>query len=174
MDDNLFDRFVSDLNGVAESDILEDLQERADLIRHKLKFIEDRPKVACLTGIEPPQLAKGWLADAIRIAGGEPVGLAGVVSWEQIHSLSADIIILVLDRQSLEQSLQQLGGLLQVPGFLEMQAIKNGRLYITDASGYFTGNPSAAIDAVSMLAEIINPKQFIFGFEGSGWAKFSL
>jgi len=30
------------------------------------------------------------------------------------------------------------------------------------------------VDSIEILAEIIYPKQFVFGYEGDGWIKFSV
>jgi iron complex transport system substrate-binding protein len=29
-------------------------------------------------------------------------------------------------------------------------------------------------DSIEIMAEIINPKQFIFGYEGNGWVHFNV
>ena len=80
--------------------------------------------------------------------------------------------------RSLERSandgLREIDLLLQLPGFAELNAIKNDRLYIADGNQYFNRPGPRIVDSIEILAEIINPKQFIFGYEGDGWIKFSL
>ncbi|WP_457125985.1 hypothetical protein [Mucilaginibacter sp. HD30] len=63
--------------------------------------------------------------------------------------------------------------LLQQPGFTDIKAVKTNRLYITDAD-FFISETTDVVDKAELLAEIIYPKQFIFGYEGEGWIKFGL
>ena len=63
--------------------------------------------------------------------------------------------------------------LLQQPGFTAVKAVKNNRLYIVGKDIY-TGETLDIVDKAELLAEIIYPKQFIFGYEGEGWIKFGV
>jgi iron complex transport system substrate-binding protein len=63
--------------------------------------------------------------------------------------------------------------LLNLPGFTELNALKNNRLYIADGNQYFNRPGPRIVDSVEILAEIIHPKLFSFGYEGDGWIKFS-
>ncbi|PLW91050.1 MAG: cobalamin-binding protein, partial [Mucilaginibacter sp.] len=51
---------------------------------------------------------------------------------------------------------------------------KNNRVYIADGNQYFNRPGPRIVDSLEILAEIIHPKQFIFGNEGNGWVKFAL
>jgi iron complex transport system substrate-binding protein len=159
-------------------ELTEELQERVDIIRHKLKFIEQKPTVACIETLEPLTLAAHDIPELVSIAGGAVV-LAEAnkpslqVQWEQIQQIDPDIIILMPSGFSIERSIKEADLLLQLPGFMELKAVKNSRLYIADGSQYFY-NANHIVDAIEILAEIINPKQFIFGYEGEGWIKFGV
>jgi len=63
--------------------------------------------------------------------------------------------------------------LLNLPGFAAMKAVKNNRLYISDGNQYFNRPGPRIVDSIEILAEIIHPKLFNFGYEGNGWIKFS-
>jgi len=70
--------------------------------------------------------------------------------------------------------MKEMDVLLHLPGFEDLKAVKNNRLYIADGNQYFNRPGPRIVDSVEILAEIINPKQFIFGYEGNGWIKFGL
>src|ERR1700761_5945338 len=53
--------------------LVEDLQERVDIIRHKLKFIENKPAVACVEWLEPMMLSGNWIPELVGIAGGDSI-----------------------------------------------------------------------------------------------------
>ena len=145
-------------------ELAEELQERIDLIKHKLKFIEQKPNVACVTQLEPLTFAGDNLAQLLSIAGGENSTL----------DANPDIIIVMPDDYAIEQTIKEIGTLMQLPNFVDLKAVKNNRLYIADGSQDVTTNQQASVEQLENLAEMINPKQFIFGNEGESWVKFSL
>jgi len=153
----------------------EDLQERVDIIRHKLKFTETRPTVLCVEQLEPMKVSGTQIAELTGIAGGIPALLpSSAISWSDVTENDPDIIVLLLSGLSVPQTMSIISVLLQQPGFTELKVVKNNRIYIADAGQYFDNTNRYMADALEILAEIINPKQFNFGYEGEGWIKFSL
>jgi len=170
-----FDKFYDALQASDTGDNQEDLVERLDIVRHKLKFIQDKPLVICIEALEPLTIAGEWLPEAVAIAGGIAVPDSQLLSNDggQISSADPEIIVIALRGSSIEDTLREISLLLQQPGFANLKAVKNNRLYIADGRRFYDNGPGM-VDTVEMLAEMINPKQFIFGYEGGGWIKFSL
>jgi len=159
--------------------LVEDLQERVDIIRHKLKFIEDKPAVACIEWLEPMMVSGNWVPELVSIAGGgsiltEPGKHSPYVQWNDIRLQNPDIIIVMPCGFSIGRTLKEIDVLLQLPGFNELKAVKNNRVYIADGNQYFNRPGPRIVDSIEILAEIINPKQFIFGYEGEGWIRFAV
>jgi len=159
--------------------LLEDLTERVDIIRHKLKFMENKPTVACIEWLEPMMVSGNWVPELVTIAGGTPVLVqAGKhsphINWADIQANDPDVMILMPCGFSIERTMREINLLLDKPGFSDLKAVKNNRIYIADGNKYFNRPGPRIVDSVEILAEIIHPKQFIFGYEGSGWIKFSL
>ena len=159
--------------------LLEELRERMDIVRHKLKFIEGKPAVACVEWLDPLMVSGNWIPEMVAIAGGSAI-LADAgkhspyIAWEQISSADPDIIIAMPCGFSIERTLKEMGILLQKPGFYNLKAVKNNRVYIADGNQYFNRPGPRIVDSIEILAEIIHPKQFIFGYEGEGWIRFAL
>lgn len=174
-------REVADaLDAAASADeLLESLHERVDIIKHKLKFIDKKPTVACIEWLEPLMVSGNWIPDLVTIAGGQPV-LAEAekhspyVDWNDIRLQDPEIIVIMPCGFSIERTLKEIDILLQLPGFDQLQAVKNNQVYIADGNQYFNRPGPRIVDSIEILAEIINPKQFIFGFEGNGWIRFAL
>jgi len=145
-------------------ELTEELQERVDIIIHKLKFIEQKPTVACIVDLENITLADSAIAALVSISGGAA----------DAQLLDPDIIIVMPAGASIEHIMKGLDQLIQSPGFADLKAVKNNRLYLADGERYFNNNEALIVDEIEILAEIINPKQFIFGYEGDAWIKFSL
>ena len=166
----------------AEADaeqLIEELDERVSIIRHKLKYIETKPSIACIEWLEPLMVSGNWIPELVSIAGGssilaEPGKHSPFVQWANIQQNDPDIILLMPCGFSIERTIKEIHLLLQLPGFADLKAIKNNRLYIADGNQYFNRPGPRIIDSIEILAEIINPKQFIFGYEGIGWVKFTV
>jgi iron complex transport system substrate-binding protein len=159
--------------------LLEGLHERVDIIRHKLKFNESKPTVACIEWLEPLMLSGNWVPDLVSAAGGVSILTqtgkhSPYVNWEDIRLQDPDVLIVMPCGFSIWRTLKEIDILLQLPGFNELKAVKNNRVYIADGNQYFNRPGPRIVDSIEILAEIIHPKQFIFGYEGEGWIKFSV
>lgn len=181
--DDIFDDIhkVAAALDVAENGekLIEELTERVDIIRHKLKFIDTKPTIACIEWLEPLMVSGNWVPEMVNIAGGMSVlAEAGkhspFVKWEDIQQADPDIMIVMPCGFSTERTLQEVDILLRQPGFSELKAVKNDRLYIADGNQYFNRSGPRIVDSIEILAEIIQPKQFVFGYEGNGWIRFSV
>lgn len=144
-------------------ELAEELQERIDLIKHKLKFIEQKPAVACITNLDTLMLVDSFVAELIAIAGG--------ASESQFND--PDIIIVMPEGYGIAKTMQQMDRLIQLPGLNDLKAAKNNRIYIADGNFDVT-DPDQLVTLTEVLGEIINPKHFIFGYEGEKWIKFGL
>jgi iron complex transport system substrate-binding protein len=172
---------VADVLGVpaAGTDLLELLHERIDIIKHKLKFLQHKPTVACIEWLRPLMVSGNWIPEMVGIAGGIPLLAengrhSAYVDWADIVAADPDIMILMPCGFSMDRTLKEVGLILSLPGFNELKAVKNNQLYITDGNQYFNRPGPRIVDSIEILAEIINPKQFVFGYEGQGWMKFSV
>ena len=159
--------------------LIENLEERVSIIRHKLKFAENKPTVACIEWLEPMMVSGNWVPELVNIAGGVSIlAEAGkhspFIQWVDIQLHDPEIIIVMPCGFSIERTLSEIDILLQLPGFSDLQAVKNNRLYIADGNQYFNRPGPRIVDSIEILAEIIHPKQFIFGYEGDGWIRFAL
>ncbi|MEJ6979608.1 cobalamin-binding protein [Pedobacter sp. P351] len=166
--------------GVAEAGraLVEDLQERCDLVHHKLKFVEQRPSVVCIEWLSPLMAAGNWTPELIQIAGGlsllaENGKHSGYIEFSAIQAADPDIIVIAPCGFSLERTLQEINLLFDLPGWKELSAVKSNKVFVADGNHYFNRSSQKVVDTIELLAEIIHPKQFVFGYEGKGWLRFS-
>lgn len=159
--------------------VIEELSERTELIRHKLKFIDQKPRVACIEWLSPLMVAGNWTPELVEIAGGGAVlAEAGkhspFVEFDAIREADPEVVIIMPCGFSIERTLQEIDLLFGLPGWSELAAVKNNRIYIADGNHYFNRSGPRIVDSIEILAEIIHPKQFVFGYEGDGWIKFEV
>ncbi|NEU09831.1 cobalamin-binding protein [Flavihumibacter sp. R14] len=167
-----------DVDGRAE-EVVDELEERISIIRHKLKFIEAKPSVACIEWLSPLMLAGNWTPGLVDIAGGNAVLVedgrhSPFVDFNDLVASDPDVIVIMPCGFSIEQSLREIHLLPESPGWAELAAVKNNRVYIADGNQYFNRSGPRLVDSIEILAEIIHPKQFVFGYEGSGWIRFNV
>jgi iron complex transport system substrate-binding protein len=172
-------QLLADQLGVPEAgaELLELSEERINIIQHKLKFISDRPSVACVEWLDPLMIAGNWTPEIVEIAGGTPVlTLAGkhssYINFEDILKANPDILVLMPCGFSIQRTLQEINLLLDLPGWTDLKAVQNQKIFIVDGNQYFNRSGPRITDSIEIMAEIINPKQFAFGNEGNGWLHF--
>ncbi|SEN63421.1 iron complex transport system substrate-binding protein [bacterium A37T11] len=143
-----------------------DVEERLDIIRHKLKFIEaaQRPKVRLLRSLFPQVLLDdSSLQEIVEWAGGRPSQVA-----------EADLLIIVTT-EPMNQLLGILPDQLKQPEWINTPAVQNNRVYVVDGQHFLpSGSDDGMAEDAELLAEIINPTQFIYGYNGDGWMQFDL
>lgn len=170
---------VADQLGVAAagSELLELADERINIIRHKLKYITEKPKVACIEWISPLMLAANWTPEIIEIAGGLSVLTEGgkhspFVDFSDLMNADPDIVVIMPCGFSIQRTLQEIDLLLELPGWQQLKAVRDNRIYLADGNQFFNRSGPRITDSIEIIAEIIHPKQFVFGYEGTGWIRF--
>ena len=163
----------------AAEELLELSAERINIIRHKLKFITEKPTVACIEWLSPLMMAGNWTPEIIEIAGGLPILTeagkhSSYINFQDILQAEPDIILIMPCGFSIQRTLQEISLMLDTPGWADLKAVKSQRVYIADGNQYFNRSGPRITDSIEIMAEIINPKQFIFGYEGNGWVHFNV
>ncbi len=158
--------------------LIEELEERINIIRHKLKFSDYKPKVACIEWLSPMMLAGNWTPELLDIAGGKSILAENgkhspFIDFEAIQKENPEIVIIMPCGFSIQRTLQEINILTELPGWQDLKAVKNNQIYIADGNQYFNRPGPRIVDSIEILAGIIHPKQFIFGYEGKGWIRFN-
>lgn len=182
LDDILNDiRIIAKQLNVADraETLIESLEERIGIIRHKLKFVESKPKVACIEWLSPMMIAGNWMPEMVNIAGGIPILAENgkhspFVEFDKILAENPDIILIIPCGFSIQRTLQEINLLVELPAWTALAAVKNNQIYIADGNQYFNRSGPRIVDSIEILAEIIYPKQFVFGYEGNGWIRFNV
>lgn len=172
-------QLLADQLGVPEAgvELLELSEERINIIRHKLKFISERPSVACVEWLSPLMIAGNWTPEIVEIAGGNPVLTivgkhSSYVNFEEIVKANPDILVIMPCGFSIQRTLQEINLLIDLPGWSDLKAVQNQKIFVVDGNQYFNRSGPRITDSIEIMAEIINPKQFVFGYEGNGWLNF--
>ena len=148
--------------------LAENLEERINIISHKLKFIteENKPNVLFLNDVSPAKtIYNEYLGNMVRTAGGRTHPNPGEDVWNPDK-------IIVVSNKPVSQLLNELPKGLSAPEWSQTAAVSNGDVYIIH-NGEFLRQPGAEIaDDAEILAEILQPKYFVFGRDEDAWMKF--
>jgi iron complex transport system substrate-binding protein len=167
---------VADTLGVDSLRLVEDLQARVKICEqktHKLSAME-RPTVACIEWIDPLMTAANWIPELVTLAGGQPLfSVTGKPSpqltWETLVATNPDVIIFMPCGFDLNRTRQEAMLLTQRPEWQNLHAVQIGRVYVTDGNSYFNRPGPRLVDSQEILAEILHPEIFEYGYKGTGW-----
>ncbi|MGE3313617.1 MAG: cobalamin-binding protein [Planctomycetaceae bacterium] len=154
--------------------VVENLQQRLEAIRLRTVLIGNRPRVACIEWIDPLMAAGNWVPELVDIAGGENLfGRIGEHSpwleWESLKDSDPDVIIAMPCGFDIERTAREMSPLVTRPGWKELRAVRELRVYLVDGNQYFNRPGPRLVESAEILAEILHPQKFDFGHRGAGW-----
>jgi iron complex transport system substrate-binding protein len=130
-----------------------------------------RPRVFCLEWIDPYYCCGHWVPEMVELAGGEDaLGRKGTdsvrVSWTDIAALSPEILVVSPCGFGVEEAVEQAKQLLQQPGWNNLPAVLNDRVFAVNSNAYFSRPGPRVVDGVELLAHLIHPE--LCDWRGSG------
>jgi iron complex transport system substrate-binding protein len=141
------------------------LHQRIDAVRQQAAKAAVRPRVFCLEWMDPLFVSGHWLPEMVEIAGGiDGVGNdrtpSTQIAWETVRDYQPEVVILMPCGADVPKTLSELDYVRALPGWDELPAVKNGRLYAVDAGAYFSRSGPRLVDGLELLAQIIQPELF--------------
>ena len=170
-------RRVANLFGVDSLQVIENLEARVKIVDQKtqgLSQTEHLPSVACIEWTDPLMVAANWIPELVTLAGGQPLlSITGQSStplkWETLISSNPDAIIFMPCGFDLNRTRQEAQLFSQRPEWQQLHAVQSGRVYITDGNSYFNRPGPRLVDSLEILAEILHPEIFQYGYKEQAW-----
>jgi iron complex transport system substrate-binding protein len=121
----------------------------------------DRPSVLCLEWLDPPYVAGHWVPEMVERAGGVDVlGLSGKpsfrVEWEKIIDSQPEVVVIMPCGYNLAAAQAEFLSLPLPNGWGDLPAVKEGRVFVVDASGYFSRPGPRLAGGMGSLASAIH------------------
>ena len=150
-------------------ELIASLRKRLEKVAEQTRKISHRPRVFVLEWVDPYYCCGHWVPEMVELAGGEDgLGRKGKdsirVSWEDIADWAPEVLIISPCGFNTEKAVAQATQLLQQPGWRDLPAVRNGRVFAVDANAYFARPGPRVVDGVELLAHLIHPE--IFEWEG--------
>ena len=162
----------------AATRVTTELANRVAEIAEQTSGQAQRPKVVCLEWLDPLMAAGNWVPELVTLAGGEPLfGEIGEHSpwleWDSLRDADPDLIVLTACGFDRVRTRAELGPLLALPGWEDLAAVREDRVYIADGNAYFNRSGPRLVESLEILAELLHPEHFPPRHEGSGFESLS-
>jgi len=159
--------------------LLTQLHSRVEACRQKTQGLPNnkRPTVAGIEWTEPLMATGNWIPELITIAGGNPLfGAWGkhspYLEWDKLLAADPQVIIIMPCGFDLDRTHHEAQQLAQRLEWSSLQAVRNGNVYLADGNSYFNRPGPRLVDSLEILAEILHPQLFHFGYQNTGWKRF--
>ncbi len=172
---------VASTLGVESQSVLTQLQSRVEVCKQKTQGLSesDRPTVAAIEWTEPLMATGNWIPELVELAGGQCLfGVVGkhspYLEWDALVKADPEVIIIMPCGFDLERTRQETMPLTHRPEWSSLHAVRSGKVFITDGNAYFNRPGPRLVDSLEILAEILHPDIFDFGYRGTGWEQFGI
>jgi iron complex transport system substrate-binding protein len=118
--------------------------------------------VAFLEWLDPLFNGGHWNPHLVELAGGVNVlGRAGepsrTTSWEAFLATEPEVIFIACCGFDRERARQDLPAVAARPGWRDLPAARNGRVYIADGNAYFSRPGPRLVESLELLAHALHP-----------------
>jgi iron complex transport system substrate-binding protein len=151
------------------------LAARVERVRKVATDIMCRPRVVCIEWTDPLMLAANWTPELIALAGGE----AGLVTagehsvyaaWEDVRAYDPQVVIISPCGFDLARSQQEAAAVWQLPGWHDLAAVREKRVFVLDGNAYLNRSGPRIVDSLEIIAHFLHPARFA-GVHGAAWVR---
>lgn len=135
-----------------------------------------RPRVFCMEWLDPVYCSGHWMPEMVEIAGGvDRLARAGAdsvrIDWNDVLEWAPEVLIITPCGFNLEKVVAQTRALCDYPGWYELPAVRDRRVYAVDANSYFARPSLRVVEGTELLAHLIQPERFAWEGPSSAFAR---
>ena len=177
--DNLRD--LGEATGRAEraAELIAKGRARLEEIAAVTRTLSNWPRVFCMEWLNPIYCSGHWVPEMVKLAGGvDALSREGEdsarISWNQVVEWAPEVLIITPCGFNLEKVIGQSRQLTNYPGWSELPAVREGRVYAVDANSYFARPGPRVVEGTELLAHLIHPKLFSWDGPASAYKRLEL
>ncbi|HYZ90964.1 MAG TPA: cobalamin-binding protein [Actinomycetota bacterium] len=141
--------------------VVADARDRIGRLRDAVAALR-RPRVVCVEWLDPIFAAGHWVPEQVEIAGGEELlGPRGKpshqVDWKSVVDAAPDVVVLMPCGMPIDRTLSELDTMTSRPGWGDLPAVRNDRVYVVDASSYFNRPGPRVVRGAEILFGLFHP-----------------
>jgi len=139
------------------------LKDRLAAVAEMVARSSARPRVACLEWLDPPFFAGHWVPEMVACAGGVDVLGASAkpgirTTWEDVLKARPEVILIMPCGYDLRDAVEEFSRMALPDGWEMLPAVRDGRVFAVDASGYFARPGPRLAGGVEILASVLHPE----------------
>ena len=171
-------RVANAINRAREcEELVHGIQEELNETSRRVMYL-DRPTIACIEWIDPIFIMANWTPKLVEIAGGVPLlGQSGVhsaaMNWDQVRNANPQFILVAPCGFDIARTKREMHILAAQPGWTDLTAVRNGRVFIADGNRYFNRAGPSLFDSAQILAQILHPQEFPPTHRGAAWENYA-
>jgi iron complex transport system substrate-binding protein len=141
------------------------LRARVDIVRNRAALAKTRPRTVLLEWLDPLFCGGHWDPEIVEIAGGFD-GLGKMhapstqISWDSVVEFAPEVLVIAQCGFGIARTAQDMAGLEALPGYRELPAVRNRRVYLVNGSDYFSRPGPRLVDSLEIMAALIHPELF--------------
>lgn len=146
----------------AANGYVDSLRLRVEAVRAKAHGPADdqRLRVACIEWVEPLMVAANWVPDMIELAGGRSgMTIAGEHTsysrWADLVGYDPEVLVVAPCGFDLARGLQEAAELESLPGWGDLSAVRERRVFAVDGKAYFNRSGPRLVESLEMLGQFI-------------------
>jgi iron complex transport system substrate-binding protein len=122
-----------------------------------------RPRVFVMEWVDPVYCSGHWVPEMVALAGGvDALSRKGAdsvrVTWGEVLNWAPEVLIISPCGFNLVGASEQARQLFARPGWNDLPAVRQNRVYAVDANAYFARPGPRLIEGVMLLAHLIHPR----------------
>jgi iron complex transport system substrate-binding protein len=147
--------------------LVKQLKARMDSVARQSGTTRTRPRSAMLEWIDPLMAGGNWMPELVEMAGAENLfGAKGQPSpwldWDQVVVSDPDVVLVHPCGFDIARTLREMPLLERRPGWHELKAVQQGRIFVADGNQYFNRPGPRIVESLEILAEIFHPEAIPF------------
>lgn len=136
---------------------------RLEKITATTNQLTTRPRVFCMEWIDPVYCSGHWIPEMTELAGGiDALGRKHAdsqrIDWQAVLDWQPEVLVIMPCGFAVENATQHARQARTYPGWSELPAVRNGRVYVVDANAYFARPGPRLIAGVELLAHLFHPE----------------
>jgi len=142
------------------------LRARIDHVhcRTEALTLAERPRVTLIEWLDPLMIGANWTPDLVALAGGEyALAQSGrhsvCVPWETVRQYNPQVLLVAVCGFDLNRTLSEARQLQQLPGFSDIAAVTEGRVWVLDGDVHFNCPSPGVVDTLELLAQLLHPQR---------------
>lgn len=143
-------------------EVVAELRGRLDRLREGTSGLP-RPRVFCCEWLDPIFAAGHWVPEQVAVAGAQdPLGPRGEPSpeipWDDVLEAAPEALVLMPCGMPIDRTLGEMGSLTERPGYGDLPAVRDGRVWAVDGSSYFNRPGPRLVRGAEILCGLLHPE----------------